>query len=227
MNIPEQYVKKILTSHVYDVAIETPLQDAASMSARLGHEVALKREDLQRSSRSSCAGHTTRWCSSRPRTQVIGVEAEGSACLAAALRADRRVRLPFDSLDLFADGVSVAQVGREPFRIAKTCVDGVITVSVDEICAAIKDVFDDTRSIAEPAGALAVAASRSTPRGAHPIVRGVTSPSSAAQTSTSTACGTSPSAPSWASIGRRSSASPLTKRAAAFAVSAAASESVR
>ena len=93
----------------------------------------------------------------RPQTQVIGVEAEGSACLAAALRAGRRVRLPFDSLDLFADGVSVAQVGREPFRIARTCVDDVITVSVDEICAAVKDVFDDTRSIAEPAGALAVA----------------------------------------------------------------------
>ena len=85
------------------------------------------------------------------------MEAEGSACLAAALRAGRRVRLPFDSLDLFADGVSVAQVGREPFRIARTCVDGVITASVDEICAAVKDVFDDTRSIAEPAGALAVA----------------------------------------------------------------------
>ena len=47
MNIPEQYVKKILSSHVYDVAIETPLQDAAGLSARLGHEVALKREDLQ------------------------------------------------------------------------------------------------------------------------------------------------------------------------------------
>ena len=85
------------------------------------------------------------------------MEAEGSACLAAALRAGRRVRLAFDSLDLFADGVSVAQVGREPFRIARTCVDRVITASVDEICAAVKDVFDDTRSIAEPAGALAVA----------------------------------------------------------------------
>ena len=89
------------------------------------------------------------------------MEAEGSACLAAALtRASTGaagVRLPFDSLDLFADGVSVVQVGREPFRIARTCVDGVITASVDEICAAVKDVFDDTRSIAEPAGALAVA----------------------------------------------------------------------
>ena len=93
----------------------------------------------------------------RPQTQVIGVEVEGSACLAAALEAGRPVRLPFETLDLFADGVSVAEVGREPFRIAKTCVDSVVTVSVDEICAAVKDVFDDTRAIAEPAGALAVA----------------------------------------------------------------------
>ena len=336
MQILERYVKKILASHVYDVAIETPLQDAAGMSARLGHEVALKREDLQpvfsfklRGSYNKMVqlsaadrakgvvaasagnhaqgvalaaarlgikahivmgrntpsikvdavrnlggrvvlqgdtyqdaadyaarlverrGHVLaargesptafdRRCGRKfpnllpvprggvaPRSQMpqfapssrlatraqrqsrcnagfhhgllvhpyddpeviagqgtVGMEImnqrpgtdalrpayvkylrrrrssawkEGSACLAAALRAGRRVRLPFDSLDLFADGVSVAQVGREPFRIAKTCVDGVITVSVDEICAAVKDVFDETRSIAEPAGALAVA----------------------------------------------------------------------
>jgi threonine dehydratase len=58
---------------------------------------------------------------------------------------------------LFADGTAVARVGDEGFRIAQRCVDEVITVSSDEICAAIKDIFDDTRSIAEPAGALAVA----------------------------------------------------------------------
>ncbi len=92
-----------------------------------------------------------------PQTRVIGVEAEGSACLAAAMRAGRRVKLPFETLDLFADGVSVAQVGRETFKVARKCVDEVITVSTDEICAAVKDLFDDTRSIAEPAGALAVA----------------------------------------------------------------------
>jgi threonine dehydratase len=92
-----------------------------------------------------------------PRTRVIGVECEGSACLAAAMAAGRRVKLPYDSLDLFADGVSVAQVGRETFKVARRCVDQVITVSTDEICAAVKDLFDDTRSIAEPAGALAVA----------------------------------------------------------------------
>ena len=92
-----------------------------------------------------------------PGTRIVGVEPEGSACLAAAMKAGRRVRLPYESLDLFADGVSVAQVGREPFRIAKEHVDEVIVVNADEICAAIKDLFEDTRSIAEPAGALAVA----------------------------------------------------------------------
>ncbi|MEN9805637.1 MAG: hypothetical protein RL756_145 [Pseudomonadota bacterium] len=92
-----------------------------------------------------------------PATRIVGVEAEGSACLAAALAAGRRVTLPYESLDLFADGVSVAQVGAEPFRIARRHVDEVIVVNTDEICAAIKDVFEDTRSIAEPAGALAVA----------------------------------------------------------------------
>ena len=93
----------------------------------------------------------------RPATKVIGVEAEGSACLQAALAAGRRVRLPLRSLDRFADGVSVAQVGRLPFRVARACVDEVVTASTDEICGAIKDVFDDARSVAEPAGALAVA----------------------------------------------------------------------
>ncbi len=92
-----------------------------------------------------------------PDTQIIGVEAEGSACMTAALEAGRRVRLPFESLDLFADGTSVAQAGKETFRLAKRCVDATVTVNTDEICAAIKDLFDDTRSIAEPSGALAVA----------------------------------------------------------------------
>lgn len=92
-----------------------------------------------------------------PQTRIVGVEAEGSACLTAALAAKRRVKLPFDSLDLFADGVSVAQIGKETFNVAKRCVDQTITVNTDEICAAIKDLFDETRSIAEPSGALAVA----------------------------------------------------------------------
>ena len=94
----------------------------------------------------------------RPEIKVIGVEAEGSACLAAARAANRRVRLRYEDLDLFADGVSVAQVGKETFRVIQRCInEPVLTVSTDEICGAIRDVFDDTRSIAEPAGALAVA----------------------------------------------------------------------
>ena len=60
-------------------------------------------------------------------------------------------------MGLFADGCAVAQVGKEPFRLIKEYVDEVITVTTDEICAAVKDIFDDTRAIAEPAGALAVA----------------------------------------------------------------------
>ena len=283
----EQVVRKILASRVYDIAVETPLQDAPNISARLDHRVALKREDLQpvfsfklrgaynkmarlsakdraRGVVAASAGnhaqgvalaaqklgikshivmgrntpsikvdavrslgahivfqgdtyqqaaeHARKLAKSRgyvlvhpyddpdviagqgtvgmeimnqhhdpdaifvpvgggglvagiaayvkylrPETKIIGVEAEGSACLAAALKSGRRVRLPLETLDVFADGVSVAQVGLAPFRIAKDCVDEVVTVSTDEICAAIKDVFDDTRSIAEPAGALAVA----------------------------------------------------------------------
>ncbi len=92
-----------------------------------------------------------------PKTRVIGVEAEGSACLHAAMQAGRRVVLPADKLDLFADGVSVAQIGKETFAVARKYVDEVVVASIDEICAAIKDVFEETRVIAEPAGALAVA----------------------------------------------------------------------
>ena len=274
----EPLVKKILASCVYDIAVETPLQDAPNISARLDHQVALKREDLQpvysfklrgaynKMARLSAkdrergvvaasagnhaqgvalaarklgikshivmgrntpsikvdavrglgahivfkgdtyqeaADHAAKLAKSRgyilvhpyddadviagqgtvgmeimnqhpgpdavfvpvggggliagiaayvkylrPETRVVGVEAEGSACLAAALKASRRVRLPLDTLDVFADGVSVAQIGLAPFRIAREHVDEVVTVSIDEICAAIKDVFDDTRSIA-------------------------------------------------------------------------------
>src|SRR5690606_15215778 len=80
---------------------------------------------------------------------------EDAACLNAAMDKGRRVRLRH--VGLFADGAAVAQVGKETFRILKDTLDAAITVTADEICAAIKDIFEDTRSIAEPAGALAVA----------------------------------------------------------------------
>ena len=91
----------------------------------------------------------------RPETKIIGVEPDDAACMAEAFKKNRRVIL--DRVGIFADGVAVRQVGRETFRVARQCVDEVICVNTDEICAAIKDIFDDTRSIMEPAGALAVA----------------------------------------------------------------------
>ena len=91
----------------------------------------------------------------RPAVRVIGVEPDDAACLAAALKAGRRVKLTH--VGIFADGVAVSQIGKETFRVIRQTVDEVITASTDEICAAIKDIFDDTRSIAEPAGALALA----------------------------------------------------------------------
>lgn len=90
-----------------------------------------------------------------PETRIIGVEPEDAACLKLALERGRRDRLT--EVGLFAEGVAVAQIGREPFRIIRDTVDEVITTSTDEMCAAIKDIFEDTRSIAEPAGALALA----------------------------------------------------------------------
>jgi threonine dehydratase len=91
----------------------------------------------------------------RPEVKIIGVEPDDAPCMCFALRAGERVVL--EQVGIFADGVAVRQVGEEPFRIARECVDELILVNTDEICAAIKDIFDDTRAIAEPAGALAVA----------------------------------------------------------------------
>lgn len=91
----------------------------------------------------------------RPDVKVIGVEPDDAASMDAALRAGRRVTL--DQVGLFADGVAVRQAGEENFRLCQLYLDGVITVTTDEICAAVKDIFDDTRASAEPAGALALA----------------------------------------------------------------------
>ena len=91
----------------------------------------------------------------RPEVKMIGVEPDDAASMQAALRADSRVTL--DSVGLFADGVAVKQAGLETFRICREVLDEVVTVSTDAICAAMKDIFDDTRGIAEPAGALALA----------------------------------------------------------------------
>ncbi len=90
-----------------------------------------------------------------PDVEVIGVEPVDADAMTRSLAAGERVRL--EQVGLFADGVAVRQVGRHTFELARRHVDAMVTVTTDEICAAIKDVFEDTRSILEPAGALAVA----------------------------------------------------------------------
>ncbi|MBQ4861330.1 threonine ammonia-lyase, biosynthetic [Pseudoalteromonas sp. MMG013] len=91
----------------------------------------------------------------RPDIKVIGVEAQESACLKAALEAGKPVTL--SEVGSFADGVAVKLIGTETFRLAQQFCDEVITVSADEICAAVQDIFIATRAIAEPSGALSVA----------------------------------------------------------------------
>ncbi|WP_435104953.1 threonine ammonia-lyase, biosynthetic [Arhodomonas sp. AD133] len=91
----------------------------------------------------------------RPDVKVIAVEPEDAPTLHHALRAGERVTL--DEVGIFVDGVAVRQIGEHPFAVAKEFVDDCVLVSTDEVCAAIKDIFDDTRSVMEPAGALAVA----------------------------------------------------------------------
>jgi threonine dehydratase len=90
-----------------------------------------------------------------PKVRIIGVEPTDADAMARSLRAGRRVTL--DRVGLFADGVAVRRVGEEGFRIARKCVDEMVLVDTDAICAAIKDVFEETRTVLEPAGALSVA----------------------------------------------------------------------
>ncbi|MDB6169403.1 MAG: threonine dehydratase [Verrucomicrobia bacterium] len=93
-----------------------------------------------------------------PKIRVIGVEPVDSDAMYRSLAAGRRVKL--DRVGLFADGVAVKQVGRETFRLCRRYLDEVVRVDTDDICAAIKDVFEDTRAVLEPAGALAVAGAK-------------------------------------------------------------------
>jgi threonine dehydratase len=93
-----------------------------------------------------------------PRIRIVGVEPIDAAAMERSLRMKRRIRL--DHVGLFADGVAVKEVGRETFRLCKALVDEMVLADTDEICAAIKDVFEDTRVVLEPAGALAIAGAK-------------------------------------------------------------------
>lgn len=94
----------------------------------------------------------------RPEIKIIGVEPVDADAMSQSIRAGKRVRL--SQVGLFADGVAVREVGEETFRLCQEYVDEVILVDTDATCAAIKDVFEDTRSILEPAGALAIAGAK-------------------------------------------------------------------
>ena len=94
----------------------------------------------------------------RPETKIIGVETVDADAMAQSLAAGKRVRLK--QVGLFADGAAVKYVGEETFRLCQQYVDEVVRVDTDAVCAAIKDVFEDTRAVLEPAGALAVAGAK-------------------------------------------------------------------
>ncbi|MDR1163061.1 MAG: threonine ammonia-lyase, biosynthetic, partial [Candidatus Accumulibacter sp.] len=94
----------------------------------------------------------------RPETRIIGVETFDADAMAQSLEAGKRVRLK--QVGLFSDGTAVKYVGEETFRLCRQYVDEIVRVDTDAICAAIKDVFEDTRAILEPAGALAIAGAK-------------------------------------------------------------------
>lgn len=91
----------------------------------------------------------------RPEIQVIGVEPVDSDAMSQSLRANRRVNL--DTVGIFADGVAVRQVGKLTYGLCRKCVDDIVLVTTDELCSGIKEIYQATRSIVEPAGGLAMA----------------------------------------------------------------------
>ena len=91
----------------------------------------------------------------RPEIRIIGVQTTDSDAMKRSLAAGRRIELA--EVGLFSDGTAVRKVGEETFRLCRQYVDDIILVDTDQLCAAIKDVFEDTRTTLEPAGALAVA----------------------------------------------------------------------
>ncbi len=94
----------------------------------------------------------------RPDVKIIGVQPEDSAAMKESIAAGKLITL--DHAGIFADGVAVRRVGDETFRLCQQLVDEIVTVDTDQICAGIRDVFEDTRSIVEPAGALAIAGAK-------------------------------------------------------------------
>ena len=161
-NFDEAKAKAVELSETEGMVWVAPFDDEAVIAGQgtIGLELFQDRPDLDRvfvpvGGGGIAAGIAVLLKQLRPEIKVIGVEPAESACLSAALEAGHPVDL--DHVSLFAEGVAVKTIGAETFRVCREYLDEVITVTSDEISAAIKDIFDDTRAIAEPAGAVSLA----------------------------------------------------------------------
>lgn len=161
-NFDEAKAKAVELSKTEGMVWVAPFDDEAVIAGQgtIGLELFQDRPDLDRvfvpvGGGGIAAGIAVLLKQLRPEIKVIGVEPAESACLSAALEAGHPVDL--DHVSLFAEGVAVKTIGAETFRVCREYLDEVITVTSDEISAAIKDIFDDTRAIAEPAGAVSLA----------------------------------------------------------------------
>lgn len=158
----EAYAESIRLAHEEGLTLIPPYDDPDVIAGQgtvarelLGQNSRLSHVFVQVGGGGLAAGVAVYLKQIMPEIKVIAVEAEGSACLKAAWEKGEPVSL--ERVSLFADGVAVKRIGNETFRVLKTCVDDIVTCSNDEICAALKDIFDDTRAIAEPSGALSLA----------------------------------------------------------------------
>lgn len=141
--------------HPYDDADVIAGQGTVAMELMADHHGALDAVFIPVGGGGLAAGMATYIKALDPSIRLIAVEPDDAACLKAALEAGHPVRL--DHVGIFVDGCAVREIGALPFELLRERVDEVITVDADQVCAAIRDVFEDTRSIVEPAGALAVA----------------------------------------------------------------------
>lgn len=158
-----QYARELSSTHKMTFIPPFDNQDVIAGQGTIARELLEQNPNIQRlfiavGGGGLAAGIAVFLKQLKPEIQLIAVEAEESACFKAALDAGQPTTLP--SVGIFADGVAVKTMGEETYRLCAGLIDEVITVTNDEICAAIKDIFDDTRVIAEPAGALSIAAIR-------------------------------------------------------------------
>lgn len=159
----DAYVKALQLAHEMQLTFIHPFDDPVVIAGQgtIGRELVTQMEDdvaavfVPVGGGGLIAGIAAYIKGTRPDIKIIGVEPADSAAMKASLDAGELITL--DHVGIFADGVAVRRVGNETFRVCQAFVDEIVTVDTDQICAGIRDIFEDTRSIVEPAGALAVA----------------------------------------------------------------------